>query len=400
MSHQDVKIDLKTSDKNRPIIGVDNPVNITNVEIIRSPRKNESKEQHQRKLTSPKQKKVPQQQVLHSSLQNNDVGLDIFANKDKQREYPADNVSEYSIVSEVDSEVYEEQNNRPPSNYSPRATYIDPREIEKEKQDTLFHLNRMERAGMKLTKKFTMRSDLDEMKAELASLKKQKQIDGGLGVAQNILVSLIAGVEFLNNKFDPIDLKLDGWSNTIRDNIADYDEIFIELIEKYSGKTQIAPELRLIFNIAMSGVMCHVMNKMVKDKIPNIINSMTSDPNVVNSFKNAMSGQFGQNSGGPPAGPGQSTQPPPNTQQNMSAPDLSQFFPGMVPNNPVPDMVPENTRYVSDSDSDSDRFSVVSASESESSVDENIKNVKISEENKPRRRGRKSKLGGKTINLS
>ena len=49
---------------------------------------------------------------------------------------------------------------------------------------------------------------------------------------QNILVSGIAGLEFLNKKFDPLDLKLNGWSNTVRDNVSDYDEIFIELIEK------------------------------------------------------------------------------------------------------------------------------------------------------------------------
>ena len=40
---------------------------------------------------------------------------------------------------------------------------------------------------------------------------------------------------FLNNKFDPLDLKLDGWGESIHENINDYDDVFEELHEKYKG---------------------------------------------------------------------------------------------------------------------------------------------------------------------
>ena len=33
-------------------------------------------------------------------------------------------------------------------------------------------------------------------------------------------------LEFLNNKFDPFDVNLDGWSERVMENINDYDEVY------------------------------------------------------------------------------------------------------------------------------------------------------------------------------
>ena len=49
-------------------------------------------------------------------------------------------------------------------------------------------------------------------------------------------MAAITGVEFLNKKFDPIGAKLDGWSESVMDNITDYEEIFKQLHEKYKEK--------------------------------------------------------------------------------------------------------------------------------------------------------------------
>ena len=60
---------------------------------------------------------------------------------------------------------------------------------------------------------------------------------------------MITGLEFLNSKFDPFDIKLDGWSESIHENINDYDDVFTELYEKYHTTSNMAPELKLIFTI-------------------------------------------------------------------------------------------------------------------------------------------------------
>jgi hypothetical protein len=51
-----------------------------------------------------------------------------------------------------------------------------------------------------------------------------------------MLMAVINGIEFLNGRFDPFDIKLDGWSEQVNENITDYDDIFGELYEKYKSK--------------------------------------------------------------------------------------------------------------------------------------------------------------------
>ena len=43
------------------------------------------------------------------------------------------------------------------------------------------------------------------------------------------MMAVVTGVEFLNTKFDPFDVKLDGWSESVHENVDDYDELFEEV---------------------------------------------------------------------------------------------------------------------------------------------------------------------------
>jgi hypothetical protein len=61
---------------------------------------------------------------------------------------------------------------------------------------------------------------------------------------------------FLNSTFDPVGIKLDGWSGQRPEKISDHDEVLEELAEKYgSGSSNLPPELKLIFMIMTSGAM-------------------------------------------------------------------------------------------------------------------------------------------------
>ena len=62
-------------------------------------------------------------------------------------------------------------------------------------------------------------------------------------------------MEFLNNRFDPFDVKLDGWGEQINENITDYDDIFSELHDKYKSKASMSPELKLLFQLGGSAMM-------------------------------------------------------------------------------------------------------------------------------------------------
>ena len=78
----------------------------------------------------------------------------------------------------------------------------------------------------------------------MINLKKQKELENGVKFSRKMLIASVTALEFLNNKFDPWDIQLDGWSESVMENIEDYDDIFEELYEKYNTKVN-APEIRL-----------------------------------------------------------------------------------------------------------------------------------------------------------
>ena len=138
----------------------------------------------------------------------------------------------------------------------------------KEKFEILRKLETLESKGATLSKKYNMDSDLDEMKGEYEFLINEKEKKNSIKFQGKVLTTLITGLEFLNNKFDPFDVKLDGWSEQINENLEDFDEIFSELHEKYKSKAKMAPEIKLLFQLASSGIMIHMTNTMFKSALP------------------------------------------------------------------------------------------------------------------------------------
>ena len=49
------------------------------------------------------------------------------------------------------------------------------------------------------------------------------EVDQSIKFQRRMLVACVSGIEFLNKKFDPFDLELDGWSENVMENQEDYD---------------------------------------------------------------------------------------------------------------------------------------------------------------------------------
>ena len=62
---------------------------------------------------------------------------------------------------------------------------------------------------------------------------------------EKTMLAFASGVEFLNSKFDPFDVKLDGWSESLHENLSDYDDVFEELHEKYKAKNQYCARIKI-----------------------------------------------------------------------------------------------------------------------------------------------------------
>jgi hypothetical protein len=171
-------------------------------------------------------------------------------------------------------------------------------DILKEKFEILRKLEQLESKGATLSKKYTMESDLQEMQGEYEHLIQEKERSNSVKFQGKILTTMITGLEFLNSKFDPFDVKLDGWSEQINENIDDYDEIFAELHEKYKSKAKMAPELKLLFQLASSGMMIHMTNTMFKSALPGMDDIMRQNPDLMNHFTKAAISSMEQNSPG------------------------------------------------------------------------------------------------------
>ena len=91
----------------------------------------------------------------------------------------------------------------------------------------------------------------------------------------------------MNNRFDPFDINLDGWGDGINENINDYDDVFTELHEKYKSKANIAPELKLLFMLGGSAVMCHMTNTMFKSAMPGMDDILKQNPELMQQFTGA-----------------------------------------------------------------------------------------------------------------
>ena len=145
---------------------------------------------------------------------------------------------------------------------------MSPEELLREKFIVLRKLEALEKKGATLSKKYSMDSPLAEMKGEYEMVISEKESSNSCKFQGRMLMAAITGIEFLNNRFDPFDVKLDGWAEQVNENIDDYDEIFSELHDKYKSKATMAPELKLLFQLGGSAVMVHMTNTMFKSAMP------------------------------------------------------------------------------------------------------------------------------------
>ncbi len=176
-------------------------------------------------------------------------------------------------------------------------------DVQRKKQKILFELDRLQKQGHQPSKKYTMASNLEDMEHERDNLKRQRDLDKSIKFSRKALMMVVSGIEFVNGKFDPFDIKLDGWSEKVMDDINDYDEIFEELHDKYGESVKMAPELRLMMTLAGSGFMYHLTNSLFKSSTPDLNDILKKNPDIVRSIQeaavqnmnNGINSQFGAN---------------------------------------------------------------------------------------------------------
>ena len=195
---------------------------------------------------------------------------------------------------------YSKFNNIPiqPEKSMPSHPQLTKEELLREKFKYLRKLEALEKKGVELTKKYNMDSSLAEMQGEYEMIMEEKSKQNSVKFQGNMMMAIINGIEFLNNRFDPFDINLDGWGEQLNENITDYDEIFGELYDKYKTKASMSPELKLLFQLGGSAVMVHMTNTMFKSAMPGMDDILRQNPDLMRSFQTAAVNSMGQTNPG------------------------------------------------------------------------------------------------------
>lgn len=163
-----------------------------------------------------------------------------------------------------------------------------------EKKEILYQLNRLQLKGYKIPGNLTMQTDIEEMRQEYNKIIRDKEIDASVRFQRKMLMAFVTGTEYLNTRYDPFAIKLEGWSEQVHENINDFDDIFEELHDKYKSKGKsMPPELRLFISLSGSAFMFHLTSKMFKESsIPGVEEVLKANPELMKQFQNAAAKQF------------------------------------------------------------------------------------------------------------
>ncbi len=290
----------------------------------------------------------------------------------------------------------------------PKRPALSRLQLKIKKKDMLLKLHEAEQNGYQLTGKYSMASELEEMEAEYELYEQKMEQSTMIDFMQDGLMFIIKGIEVLNGIYNPMSLKLNGLSDKVYDRKEKLEHVFRRLAIKYSGGTEMPPEMSLLFIIGGAMVMTHMSNTALQGGgIPGLGNILGGSSNIMESISSLMS-----NIKPPPVASNQPT----NTNKEMKPPslDISNILNSMkdvsptkpiderdnlpfkAMNIPNPQPFPQSSRktdYATVSSSppidESDRFSEAS---SVSSVDETAtQSVTISIPSKtPSRRGKRS----------
>jgi hypothetical protein len=326
---------------------------------------------------------APQPQVFQEDI-------DSFANPNKQAQPSAP-----PPEAPVD---YHEYDDEPDMDYGGGGGYMMEEEEEKpspgfktvdeEKADLVNKLGRLEKKGFTVNKRLNAYSPIDELRNEVKRITYSIDVDKSIKFSRRMLIACTTGLEFMNKKYNPFEIQLDGWSENVMENVDDYDEVFEELYVKYRSKMHVAPEIKLIMMLGGSAMMFHLTNSMFKSVMPNMNDVIKQNPGLVQNMMTAVQNTVPKSQ--------QQQTPETGERHEMQGPgfDISSLM-GNIMMPPTPPMNTTNIQAqtnVNDDDDDDDVSDIAEAPAmgEEDGEDGDVREVKVTQTKAKRGRKKKS----------
>jgi hypothetical protein len=117
------------------------------------------------------------------------------------------------------------------------------------------------------------------MRAEFNRIRSEMEFENSLKFGKKALCGVVSVIEWCNQKYQPFDLQLEGWSESVMTGIDSYEGVLERLVTKYRHRINTPPEIELALSLAASGLMYHMTNTMFKQAMlkggnPDLIKSM------------------------------------------------------------------------------------------------------------------------------
>jgi len=338
-----------------------------------------------RSIPRPTVYKPPSRSPMESVVQED---IDAFANPTKQSApppYQEDPVDYGEYEQEEDPQEYMQGDYTIQQEERPSPGY---KSIDEEKADLVNKLGRLEKRGFTVNKRLNVYSNVDDLRTEVKRITYSIDVEKSIKFSRRMLIACCTGLEFLNKKYNPFEIQLDGWSENVMENVDDYDEVFEELYVKYRTKMTVAPEIKLIMMLGGSAMMFHLTNSMFKSVMPNMNDILKQNPGLVQNMVDAVKNTTPRGAVEPPSSSGGDGE-----RYEMKGPgvDISSLM-GNIMMPPVPPMstTPPEPIPSIDPDDDDDAISdIVDAPEGDED-ESDVKEVKVSTTTKGKR-GRKKK---------
>ena len=336
-----------------------------------------------RSIPKPTVYKPPSRPPMESAVQED---IDAFANPTKQSApppYQEDPVDYGEYEQEEEPQEYMQGDYTIQQEERPSPGY---KSIDEEKADLVNKLGRLEKRGFTVNKRLNVYSNVDDLRTEVKRITYSIDVEKSIKFSRRMLIACCTGLEFLNKKYNPFEIQLDGWSENVMENVDDYDEVFEELYVKYRTKMTVAPEIKLIMMLGGSAMMFHLTNSMFKSVMPNMNDILKQNPGLVQNMVDAVKNTTPRGAMEAPSSE------PSGDRYEMKGPgiDISSLMGNimMPPAPPMSTSAPEPIPQVDDDDDDA-ISDIVDAPE-EAEDEEDVKEVKVSGTTKGKR-GRKKK---------
>ena len=149
--------------------------------------------------------------------------MDAFVNPHKQSAPtmgPAGIEEEEIDYGDEDDEMDLDDEEERPEREKPSEGYTS---IDEEKSDLLNKLARLEKRGFAVNKRLNAYSSVDDLSSEVKRITYSIDVEQSIRFSRRMLVACVTGLEFLNKRYNPFEVKLEGWSESVMENVDDYD---------------------------------------------------------------------------------------------------------------------------------------------------------------------------------